>query len=233
MSPINVGDLRQVSQVKQRKNLCGGAVVLTPLDVQQKEFKRSFRGYNEEEVDKFLDQVVQSYDALYLENHSLKEKLKSEEANVEHYLKLENTIKDAVIMAQKNAEDLQSNAQREAELQLAEARLRAEQITGDAEETAARTLNDARDKARYLTEEAEDRVKSVMEEYRFLSKQVHMFRVKFRSFLDAQISLLDEQDEEVMELMSNWETGWLEAAAGRAEDDTGASSVEEAETVAV
>jgi len=204
-------------------------VVLTPLDIQQKEFKRSFRGYNGEEVDRFLDQMVKSFEALYLGNHSLKEEIKSAEANIEHYLKLENTIKDAVIMAQKNAEDLQSNAQRDADLQLVEARLRADKIIVDAEETAARTLNEARDKARQLTEEAEDRVKSVMEEYGFLSKQVHMFRVKFRSFLEAQVSLLDDQDEEVMELMSNWETGWLEAAAGRAEDDTDVASAEEAQ----
>jgi cell division initiation protein len=50
-----------------------------------------------------------------------------------------------------------------------------------------------------------------------------MFRVNYRSFLDAQISLLDGQEEEVLELMGNWGTGWLEAAAGRADDNAGKS----------
>ena len=39
---------------------------LTPLDVQQKEFRVSFRGYNEREVDEFLDSVtveLQRYEA--------------------------------------------------------------------------------------------------------------------------------------------------------------------------
>lgn len=195
--------------------------MLTPLDIQKKEFKRSFRGYNEEEVDKFLDQLVQNYEALYLENQSLKEKLENGEAAMARYLEMEKVIKNAVIMAQKNADDLERNARQEAELLLEDARLRAEKIIGDAEGKAAQALQEARERARYRIEDAENRVRSVMEEYRLLSKQVQMFRVKFRSFLEAQISLLDGQEEEVLEMMSNWGSGWLEAAAGRTGDDAG------------
>ncbi|TYO95875.1 DivIVA domain-containing protein [Desulfallas thermosapovorans] len=195
--------------------------MLTPLDIQKKEFRRSFRGYNEEEVDKFLDQLVQNYEALYLENQSLKEKLENGEAAMARYLEMEKVIKNAVIMAQKNADDLERNARQEAELLLEDARLRAEKIIGDAEGKAARTLQEARERARYRIEEAENRVRDVMEEYRLLNKQVQMFRVKFRSFLEAQISLLDDQEEEVLEMMSNFGSGWLEAAAGRNGDDAG------------
>ncbi|AGL02939.1 DivIVA domain-containing protein [Desulfoscipio gibsoniae] len=201
--------------------------MLTPLDIQKKEFKRSFRGYNEEEVDKFLDQLVQSYETLYMENQSLKEKLETSEATIARYLEMEKIIKDAVIMAQKNADDLQRNARQEAELQLENARLRAEKIIGDAEEKAARAIQEARERARYRIEEAEDRVKNVMEEYRFLNKQIQMFRVKFRSFLDAQISLLDGQEEDARESMNGWEPGWLEAAASSANNDAGAGAVAE------
>ncbi len=208
--------------------------MLTPLDIRQKEFKRSFRGYNVEGVDKFIDQFAQSYDALYLENQSLKEKLEISEATMESYLKMENTIKDAVIMAQKNADDLHGNARREAELLLEDARLRAEKIIGDAEEKSARMTHEAGERARYRIEEAEGQVKKVIEEYRFLNKQVQVFRIRFRSFLDAQISLLDGQGEEVLGLINDWEPGWLETAAGRTEVDTGAAkSVDTEKTVVV
>ena len=39
--------------------------MLTPLDIHNKEFKRGFRGYNEEEVDEFLDRVIKDYEQLY------------------------------------------------------------------------------------------------------------------------------------------------------------------------
>jgi len=49
--------------------------MLTPLDIHNKEFKRSFRGYNEEDVDEFLDRVIKDYELLYRENIELKENM--------------------------------------------------------------------------------------------------------------------------------------------------------------
>lgn len=47
--------------------------MLTPLDIQNAVFHRSFRGYNEAEVDEFLDRVVVEYEQLLRENLALKE----------------------------------------------------------------------------------------------------------------------------------------------------------------
>ncbi len=202
--------------------------MLTPLDIQKKEFKRSFRGYNEEEVDQFLDQLVQDYEALLLENQTLKEKLEASEAAKSRYEEMEKIIKDAVIMAQKNAEDLQQNARQEANVMLEEARLQAEKIIGEAEEQAARTLQEARERARYRIREAEERVRAIMDEYRFLEKQARVFRAKFRSFLEAQLSLLEHQAEEALGVLNGAGSGWAEAAAGRAAAGAGEGSLPEA-----
>ena len=40
---------------------------ITPLDINNKEFKKVLRGYSPEEVDEFLDEVVESYEELYKE----------------------------------------------------------------------------------------------------------------------------------------------------------------------
>ena len=45
---------------------------LTPMDINNKEFKRGLRGYNAEEVDEFLDEVVENYEEMYKENSNLK-----------------------------------------------------------------------------------------------------------------------------------------------------------------
>ena len=44
---------------------------LTPLDIHNKEFSRSFRGYDEDQVNEFLDQVIKDYEALIRENKDL------------------------------------------------------------------------------------------------------------------------------------------------------------------
>src|SRR5438094_5808615 len=45
---------------------------LTPVDVQQKEFRLAVRGYNEREVDEFLDEVTEEMARLYAENTRLR-----------------------------------------------------------------------------------------------------------------------------------------------------------------
>ncbi|MDI6870076.1 MAG: DivIVA domain-containing protein [Bacillota bacterium] len=52
--------------------------MLTPLDIQNAVFHRSFRGYNEAEVDEFLDRVVIEYEQLLRENLALKARLAGE-----------------------------------------------------------------------------------------------------------------------------------------------------------
>jgi DivIVA domain-containing protein len=48
---------------------------LTPVDVQQKVFRLAFRGYNERDVDEFLDEVTESLAAMHEENKRLLEQL--------------------------------------------------------------------------------------------------------------------------------------------------------------
>ncbi|MFA7468006.1 MAG: DivIVA domain-containing protein [Desulfotomaculaceae bacterium] len=191
--------------------------MLTPLDIQNKEFKRAFRGYSMEDVDQFLDQLVHDYEALYLENQTLRESLDVSEATKTRYQDMEKIIKDTIIIAQKNAEELKGNAKREADIVMEEARLRAEKILSGVGEKAARTLSDAREQARYRVVEAEDRIRSILEEYRFLEMQTKLFRVKFRAFLEAQLKLMENQDEEAHDMLLNAGLSMTQVAAGLAD----------------
>ena len=42
--------------------------MLTPSDVENVKFRKSFKGYNVEDVDNFLDQLIKDYEKLYKEN---------------------------------------------------------------------------------------------------------------------------------------------------------------------
>ena len=56
--------------------------MLTPVDIHNKEFSRSFRGYNQDEIDDFLDEIVNDYEKLYRENNQLKKELELDEKQI-------------------------------------------------------------------------------------------------------------------------------------------------------
>lgn len=101
---------------------------LTPLDIQNKEFSRAFRGYKEEEVDEFLDLVVEDYGALFRENAELRDKIKELEDKISEYKRMESSMQEALLLAQKAAEERRLNAEREAEIIIKEAKLEAQRI---------------------------------------------------------------------------------------------------------
>ncbi|MHB9094739.1 MAG: DivIVA domain-containing protein [Eubacteriales bacterium] len=148
-------------------------MALTPLDIHNKEFRKAFRGYDEEEVDDFLDQLVKEYEKLFKENAELKEVLAAKDSNIGQYKDLEETLKKTLVVAQQTADDMRHGAAREAEVIIKEAQLRAEQLAAAAEEKAS----------------------SLLKEYEDIQKQAQVFKVKFRSFLLSQLELIGDNND--------------------------------------
>lgn len=168
--------------------------VLTPLDIQKKEFRRAFRGYSEEEVDTFLDRITTDYEGLYRENQELKEKIMQSEQNMARYREMEDVLKNTVIMAQKNSEELRQNTEKEARLLMDRARVEADQLLREAEQEALAVLQDAERRSTEMVTVAEGRVRLILEEYHRLEREAQVFRMRFRSLLEAQIRLLDGEE---------------------------------------
>mgnify|MGYP000975480576 CR=1 FL=1 len=166
--------------------------MITPLDIQKKEFRRGLRGYREEEVDAFLDRVIEDYENLFRENQVLKEKIAMLEENIGRYREMEEVLKNTMIMAQKNADELRQNAEKEASLLLDQARLEAEQITSEAEEKAAELMQVSEQKASELLNEAEEKVRLLSEEFHRLEKEAQAFKIKLLALLRAQMKLLED-----------------------------------------
>ena len=168
--------------------------MITPLDIQKKEFRKAMRGYREEEVDAFLDQVIQDYEALFRENQDLKEKLALADQNMTRYRDIEEVLKNTMIMAQKSADDLKQNSEKETSLRLDQARIEADQITREAEQEAMAIIQEAESKASGIVTGAEQKAKLVYEEYYQMERDSRLFRLRFRSLLEAQIKLLDGEE---------------------------------------
>jgi cell division initiation protein len=104
------------------------AMKITPLDVQQQEFKSRFRGYDPEEVDAFLRTVSDALEDLVKENAILKEQLEATQGQLHSLRQKESVLNDVLVSTQKMTENLKQAAQREAELILKEAELKAEDV---------------------------------------------------------------------------------------------------------
>lgn len=145
---------------------------LTPLDIHNKEFTRTFRGYNEDEVNEFLDKIVRDYEKLIKDNQDLNDKVKQLTQKLEHYSKIEETLHNAIVVAQETAEEVKQNASREGEL-----------IRREAEREAKKTVDEAILKARKIHNEMEE-----------MAKQVTVCRTRFRSLLEAQLEMITSDD---------------------------------------
>ncbi|MDF9408771.1 MAG: Septum site-determining protein DivIVA [Pelotomaculum sp. PtaB.Bin013] len=169
--------------------------MLTPLDIQKKEFRHSLRGYNSEEVDSFLDRVTQDYEILNKENLDLKERLDQAEQNMARYREIEEVLKKTMILAQKNADELRQNTEKESQLTLDRARIEAEQLNREAEQEAVAIIEKAERQAAAMISEAEEKVSQIIEEHSRLERQAQVFRMQFRALLEAQARFLDSEEE--------------------------------------
>lgn len=115
---------------------------ITPLDIQQKQFKVKLRGFDMEEVYSFLEIIREELEELLKENSMLRERVAILENQLQEYKKIEQSIRDTLMTAQKLVEDFQTNARKEAELIIKEAELKAENIIKEAQEKVVKIHED-------------------------------------------------------------------------------------------
>jgi cell division initiation protein len=153
-------------------------MALTPLDIHNKEFSRSFRGYNEDEVNEFLDQIIKDYEAQIRENKELQNQIQSIQERLSHFSNIEETLSKTIIVAQEAADELKSNSKKEAQLTLREA-----------EKNADRIINEALTRSRKIAMEIDE-----------LKKQATVYRTRFRTLLEAQLEILNNESWKTMQL---------------------------------
>lgn len=149
---------------------------ITPMDINNKEFKKGIRGYNTEEVDEFLDEVVDNFEEVYKENSHLKEKIAVLNEKLDHYSKIENTIQNTLLLAQNAAEQAKNSSQKEAEM----------------------LIKNANDTAQKILDKAHEDVIHINDEYDKLKQEFVKFRAKFRNFMNTQLETFDDLEKDVI-----------------------------------
>lgn len=142
--------------------------MLTPLDIQNKEFGREFRGYSMQEVDEFLNLVIDGYERLYKENMEAKDSITKLQESLKQYKNLENTLQSALVVAQSASEQVQKNA----------------------EEKAENIIADANNKAKEIVANSFEEVKKLEYRYEELKRSVDVYRAKMTALLESQLGIL-------------------------------------------
>lgn len=144
--------------------------MLTPLEIEKHKFKKELFGYSAGEVDEFNEMVAENYEKIYKENIALKDKINLLTNAVKQYKSMEETLQNAIIVAQSTGEEVQKNA-----------REKAGNIIREAENQASRILNDAGKE-----------VTKVSYEYEKMKRNVEVFRTKIISLLTSQLDIVKE-----------------------------------------
>jgi cell division initiation protein len=162
---------------------------LTPLDIHHKEFRHSLRGYAEEEVDQFLDEVADEFERLFKENIDMAEKLEAANERVRGYQSMEATLNNTMVAAQRSSEDIIAKAGVEADTMLRDAELKSKEI-----------IHNALQKKQAIANEL-IRIKQAEEE----------FRNRYKSLLETQLRGVNEitLPEDVNVLLGDTDDGFV------------------------
>ena len=148
---------------------------ITPLDIQNRQFRVKFRGFDVKEVDAFLEQVAEALRALSEENERTKRALARSKREVAAYREREETFKTALVNSQTVMEQMKGNAKKSADLIIADAEVKAEK----------------------LLQRAHKRLSQLHEDIAELKRQRQQIESELQSIIETHTKILETGKEEM------------------------------------
>jgi len=142
---------------------------ISPIDIQQQQFKSRPFGYEKAGVDRFLESLAEELERLLRQNQDFQEELARTNATLAEMREREETLKETLVITQKITEELKSTARREVDVLMAEAEIKAERLMRNAEERRVQLI----------------------EEIQETKRQKIDFEVSLRGLLEKHIRMLD------------------------------------------
>ena len=166
--------------------------MLTPMDIHAKEFRRSFRGFDENEVNEFLNEIMREYAVLLDENEQLRADLTREQAANDEFRRIEQSMRKTLLVAQKTAEEVTTSAKRSAERMLE-----------TAAQEAQNTRTEALLQAKSQVDDAADKVRAIVAEYERLVREKHQFLRRMKNSVEAELALINNAIAEMPDMAAD------------------------------
>ena len=154
---------------------------LNPLDIYNKEFKKSTFGYNTTQVDEFIDDVGVAYERLLKDLNNLQEENKALKEKIENYEDMEDKLQNTLDSMQDTISGRIEQADNEARMIVKEARMKASKIK----------------------ENARDQVASEKRKLEQLKEQRNFFKIRFQTLLESHLEMLSEEENDSLRGESN------------------------------
>lgn len=144
--------------------------MLTPLEIENREFKKTMGGYNRDDVEDFMSMILVDYEKLYRENIAAREKIETLNSALETYKNQESTMQNAILAAQKAADGLAKTASEKADL----------------------IVHEAQSKASDIIREANDEIARLEAKYADLKQQIESYKMRVGAIIKSQLDILDD-----------------------------------------
>ena len=153
---------------------------IRPIDLRRKEFKNSFRGYDTNQVDDFLDAVADEFERSYTENSRMREEISSLRERLQQFEELEGSIRAALVHAEQAANDLRRTATQEAE-----------DLRLSANREAEFTIREAKARSHQMLADTSARVERIQQSYEAMQEAKRNFMNDFRHLLKSYMEVMD------------------------------------------
>jgi len=149
--------------------------MITPQEIQEKEFDKAVRGYNAEQVDIFLDEITTDLETLLAEKEELVSQLEAAKAKMEEYKSQEGAVIKTLESARALMNDISASAEKRADIIMKNAELDADQM-----------LRTARDNVEKLKDEEKE-----------LTYRVSSLKNRFKNILQTELDRFDKVDLDI------------------------------------
>lgn len=145
--------------------------MITPIEIQNKVFKSGGLGYDKKDVDSFMEELLDDYEALYRERMEMNDRINVLNEGLQYYKTIEKTLQKALVLAERTAEETKSTALKNALL----------------------IEQEAVSKANVILEDAKRELDQIRKQTVELVRQYDMYKAKFKSLVNSQLELLESQ----------------------------------------
>lgn len=176
-------------------------MALSPLDIHNKEFSSKMRGYDKDEVNDFLAQIVKDYSSLIKDNEGLKKELADAKEKVRYFTDMKEALNQSIIVAQESAEKVKNSAHQEADLIKQQAQQDAQGILNRAKADADQKVHQAQAQTEQTLHDAELKRQNISVQTEDLKRQSRVFRQRLQVMLESQLEVV--KSPEWKELLSS------------------------------
>jgi cell division initiation protein len=170
----NDEDVNESTSDEARRFSVERSMGVSPIDMRQRKFSTTMRGFDREEVTAFLTEAAVDYESALRDNDRLRQEIVRLKALLAQFRELEGSLKNTLLSAQKVADDMQQNAAEEAKRLVADAEARAELSVQKAKamvEAAQRDIDNLRLKRRDVENSLESTISTLKTTLEFVREQ--------------------------------------------------------------